>query len=46
MTKTRLFTGRAGRDNITEFDLVIGNDDSVDQQFDQLTLLLKAGLFQ
>jgi hypothetical protein len=44
MTKTNVFARRAGRDDIADLDVAIGNDDPVDQQHDQLTLLLEGGL--
>jgi hypothetical protein len=43
MTKTSLFAARAGRDHITYLDTVVGDNDPVDQQLDQLPTLFKAG---
>jgi hypothetical protein len=44
MTKTRVFAVRGGRDHVTDLDLLICHDHALNQQFDQLAFLIKAGL--
>src|SRR5690242_7325382 len=44
MTKGGSFAGWAGGDHVADLDLTIGDDDTGDQPFDQLSLLLPAGL--
>ena len=44
MTKAGSFAGWAGGDHVADLDLTIGDDDTGDQPFDQLSLLLPAGL--
>ncbi len=46
MTKTDAFTGRIGRDHITNLDALVLDDDPIDKQFYQLSSLLKTGTFQ
>jgi hypothetical protein len=46
MTKTDMFAGRAGWDHISDLNIFVLDDDSVNQQFYQLSLLLKVGVFQ
>ncbi len=46
MTKARLLAFEAGRDNVTNFNLAIINNDSINQEFDQLTALRKGELVQ
>ncbi len=46
MTKPGVFTARAGRDHITDLDLVIGDNHPIDKQFDQLPLLLEGRVGQ
>jgi hypothetical protein len=46
MTKTDMFAGRAGWDYISDLNIFVLDDDSVNQQFYQLSLLLKVGVFQ
>ncbi len=41
MTKRDAFTFRAGRDGISDFDLVVIDDDPIDKQFNQLAALGK-----
>jgi hypothetical protein len=43
MTKPGLFAGLAGRDHISDLNLVIRDNDAVDQQCQQLSFLLKRG---
>jgi hypothetical protein len=43
MTKPRLFASLAGRDHVANLNLVIRGDDAVNQQFQQLSFLLKRG---
>ena len=44
MTKTRMFAVGGGRDHVADLDLFIGDDHAVDEQFDQLAFVFKAGL--
>jgi hypothetical protein len=46
MTKTHLFAACGGRDYVADLDLFVGDDHTVNQQFDQLTFLFKASLFE
>jgi hypothetical protein len=46
MTKTDVFAGGAGRDHISDFDISVCDNDSINQQFYQFSFLLKAGFFQ
>ena len=39
MTKTDLLAARTGRDDVADLDRLVGHDDAVDQQFDELALL-------
>ena len=41
MTKARLFAVWAGGDDVPDLDIAVRDQDSVDQQFDQLALLLE-----
>ena len=43
MTKTDLRAGGCGRDDIADLHLVIHHNDTVDEEFDELALLLKCG---
>ena len=42
MTKTHVLGTRTGGNHIANLDVVIGHDDPIDEQFDQLTLLLES----
>jgi hypothetical protein len=42
MTKTDVFAAYAGWDNIANLDVAVGDDNPIDEQFDQLSALLKA----
>ena len=44
MTKARVLAARSGRDDVANLDRVIGHDDTVDEEFDQLAALLECGL--
>jgi hypothetical protein len=44
MTKTQMLTARGGGDHIADLHLLIGHDDAINQQLDQLSFLLKSGL--
>ena len=44
MTKADVFAGRAGGDHVADFDLVVGDNDSINQQFDQHPFLLEGRL--
>ena len=44
LTKTRLFAAWGGRDHVADLDLLVGDDHAVNQQFDQLAFVFKAGL--
>src|SRR6266496_37510 len=46
VTKADVRTGICRRNNVADFDLVVGDNHTIDQQFDQLTPLGKAGLLQ
>jgi hypothetical protein len=46
MTKTDVLAGRASRDHISDFDIAVCDDYSVDEQLDQFSFLLKTGVFQ
>ncbi len=46
MTKTHLLTLGRSRDHIADFDVPVGDDDSINQQLDHLAFLLKAGVLQ
>ena len=46
MTKAGVFAGGAGGDDVTDFDLVVGDHDPVDQQFDERAFLLERGVGQ
>ena len=46
MTKASMSAGFGGGDDVTDFDLGIIDDDTVNQQFNQLSLLGKGGLIQ
>lgn len=46
MTKTDEFALGGGREDIANLDITIGDDDAINQKFDQLTLLLKGRVFQ
>ncbi len=46
MTKVGGFAGWGGRDDVTDLDLAVGDDDTGDQPFDQLPFLLPAGLLE
>jgi hypothetical protein len=41
MTKANRLAGRAGRDHVADLDGVVGDDDAVDEQLDQLPSLLE-----
>jgi putative transposase len=44
LTKTHMLTPRVRRHHVTDFDIVIGDDDAVDQQLNQASLLLEGGV--
>jgi hypothetical protein len=44
LTKTRGFTAGSCWDSVPDFDIAIGDQDTVDQEFDQGPLLLACGL--
>jgi hypothetical protein len=44
MTKTQMLTGRGGGDHIADLHLLVGHDDAINQQLDQVPFLLKGGL--
>jgi len=46
MTKGGGFAGWAGRDHVADLDLAVGDDDTGHQPFDELPLLLPAGLLE
>jgi hypothetical protein len=46
MTKPEVLAGRAGWDDITDFDFFIGYNHPIDEQFDQLPLLLEGRVGQ
>ncbi len=46
VTKADVRTGICRRNNVADFDLVVGDNHTIDQQFDQLTPLGKGGLLQ
>jgi hypothetical protein len=46
MTKTHLLAACRGRDHVADLDLLIRDDHAVDQQFDQLAFVFKAGLLE
>jgi hypothetical protein len=46
MTKASMSTGFCGWDDIPDFDIGISDNNAVNQQFNQLSLLDKGGLFQ
>jgi transposase-like protein len=43
LTKTHVLTAGMRRYNIADFDLVIGDDDTIDQQLNQLASLRECG---
>jgi len=46
LTKTDMFAGWAGRDYVSDLNIFVLDDYSINQQFYQFSLLLKAGVFQ
>src|SRR5207253_2214610 len=44
MTKTKMLTGRGGGDHITDLHLLVGHDDAINQQLDQVPFLLKGSV--
>jgi len=46
MTKANVFAGGIGRDHISDFDISVCDNHSINKQFYQFSLLLEAGLFQ
>ena len=46
MTKAGVFAGGAGGDDVADFDVVVGDHDPVDQQFDKCAFLLERGVGQ
>ena len=46
MTKAGVFAGGAGGDDVADFDLVVGDHDPIDQQFDERAFLLERGVGQ
>lgn len=44
MTKTQMLTARGGGDHIADLHLLVGHDDAINQQLDQVPFLLKSGL--
>jgi len=46
VTKADVSTGIGRRNDVPDFDLVVGDNHTIDQQFDHLTPLGKAGLLQ
>lgn len=46
MTKTHLPAACGGRDHVADLDLLVRDDHAVNEQFDQLAFLFKAGLLE
>jgi hypothetical protein len=46
MTKSDLFTSWTGRDRVSDFDIFVLDDHSINKQFYQLPLLFKTGILQ
>ncbi len=46
MTKAGVLAGGAGGDNVANFDLVVGDHDPIDQQFDERAFLRERGVGQ
>ena len=46
MTKTGVLAGGTGRDDVADFDFVVGDHDSIDQQFDERAFLRERGVDQ
>jgi hypothetical protein len=46
MTKTDMFAGGAGWENISDFDISVRDDYSIDEQFYQFSFLFKTGILQ
>lgn len=46
MTKTGVLASGTGRDDIADFDFVVGDHDSIDQQFDERAFLRERGVDQ
>src|SRR3990170_3291443 len=46
MTKTDVFAGGAGRDHVSDFDISVCDNDSINKQFYQFSFLLKTGILQ
>jgi transposase len=46
MTKTDVLAGRRRREHLADLDIIVRDDHTVDEQFDQLALLLEGGLLQ
>jgi hypothetical protein len=46
MTKGGAFSRRTGRQDVADLDLAVGDDDTIDQEFDQLSALGKIQVFQ
>jgi hypothetical protein len=44
MTKTKLLTGRGGGDHRADLHFLVGHNDAINQQLDQVPFLLKGGL--
>jgi len=46
MTKADVFRPFGGRKHVANFDGIIGDDDPVDEQFNELTFVLEGGVIQ
>ncbi len=46
MTKAEVFRPFRGRKHVVNFDSIIGDNDPVNEQFDELALLLEGGVVQ
>src|SRR5258708_443810 len=44
ITKSDVFTGRRRGEDVVDLDRVVGDDDAINEQFDQLAALVEAGL--
>src|SRR5690242_4574586 len=44
MTKSDVLTGRRRGEDVVDLDRVVGDDDAINEQFDQLAALVEAGL--
>jgi hypothetical protein len=46
MTKTNVFTGRTGRDHVTDLDIFVLDDHAINKQFYQFSFLFKVSILQ